>query len=228
MHTPTKQSTTPRLHKRWLLLLPAALTALAVYGAWNAQPDPIYWQQLVSDVRAYLKAHPLVLIVLLATLPGLGLPMSPLLVLFGMVIGPRYGMPLACLIGIAATSLCTSWTYALASGPLRRLLQKHLLSKWTLPELSEHSALRLGLIIRITPGIPYPLQNIVLGVMRLRFKTYLLVSLPIQSVYTTAFIVTGGALFEGEAGLALTGALLLVVIFLASRLLRHRASHHVG
>ena len=211
-----------------LLLIPAALAALGLFYAWSTHPELEYWQQLGSDARTYLEAHPLLLVLALATLPGIGLPMSPLLILFGIVMGPRFGMPLACVIGIAATSFCTIWTYALATGPLRHFLQTRLLSKWTLPELTERSALRLGLIIRITPGIPYPLQNVALGVMGLRFKTYLLASLPVQSLYTIGFIVTGGAIFEGKAGLALTGALVLVVIVLVSRMLRSRTTSHVG
>lgn len=211
-----------------LLLIPAALAALGLFYAWSTHPELEYWQQLGSDARTYLEAHPLLLVLALATLPGIGFPMSPLLILFGIVMGPRFGMPLACVIGIAATSFCTIWTYALATGPLRHFLQTRLLSKWTLPELTERSALRLGLIIRITPGIPYPLQNVALGVMGLRFKTYLLASLPVQSLYTIGFIVTGGAIFEGKAGLALTGALVLVVIVLVSRMLRSRTTSHVG
>ena len=211
-----------------LLLIPAALAALALFYAWSTHPELEYWQQLGSDARTYLEAHPLLLVLALATLPGVGFPMSPLLILFGIVMGPRFGMPLACVIGIAATSFCTIWTYALATGPLRHFLQTRLLSKWTLPKLTEQSALRLGLIIRITPGIPYPLQNVALGVMGLRFKTYLLASLPVQSLFTVGFIVTGGAIFEGKAGLALTGALVLVVIVLVSRMLRSRTTSHVG
>ena len=211
-----------------LLLIPAILAALGLFYAWNAYPDLAHWKQLGSDARVYLEAHPLLLVLALATLPGIGFPMSPLLVLFGIVMGPRFGMPIACVIGIAATSVCTIWTYALATGPLRHFLLTRLLSKWTLPELTERSALRLGLIIRITPGIPYPLQNVALGVMGLRFKTYLLASLPVQSLFTVGLIVTGGAIFEGRAGLALTGAVVLVVVILVSRMLRCRTMSHVG
>ena len=221
---PSKRTTRNLL----LLLIPAILAAMVLFYAWSAHPELEYWKQLASDGRLFLEAHPLMLVLVLATLPGVGFPMSPLLILFGIVMSPRFGMPITCTIGIAATSVCTIWTYALATGPLRHFLKTRLLSKWTLPELSERSALRLGLIIRITPGIPYPLQNVALGVMGLRFKTYLLVSLPVQSLYTIGFIVTGGAIFEGKAGLALTGVLLLVVVILVSRMLRSRTTSNVG
>jgi uncharacterized membrane protein YdjX (TVP38/TMEM64 family) len=216
------------LLKLALLLIPAGIAALGVYSAWSTHPDPAHWQQLGNDARSYLEARPLLLLIVLATLPGVGFPMSPLLILFGIVMSPRFGLPITCVSGIAATSICTVWSYLLAAGPLRLFLKKHLLHKWTLPELTQHNALRLGLIIRITPGIPYPLQNVALGVMGLRFKTYLLASLPVQSLYTMGFIVTGGAIFEGKVGLALTGGGLLVVVILASRMLRNRTTRHVG
>ena len=212
-----------------LLLLFAALISAAVgYYAWSAHPELEYWKALGSHGHAYLEAHPILFVLILTMLPGLGFPLSPLLIIFGIVMGPRFGLPATCAIGIAATSVCSIWTYALASGPLRVFLKTYLLKKWVIPEFSNNSALRLGIIIRITPGIPYAVQNVVLGVMGMRFKTYLLASLPVQSLYTIGLIITGGALFEGRAGLAITGVLFLIVIILITRMLNKRRLSHVG
>ncbi|MFT6059760.1 MAG: putative membrane protein YdjX (TVP38/TMEM64 family) [Lentimonas sp.] len=226
---PNQPEPSKRLIRLLLLLLLAALIgAAAVYYIWSAHPDLEYWKTLGSNGYAYLEAHPILLVVVLATLPGIGCPMSPLLIIFGIVMGPRFGLPATCAIGIAATSFCSIWTYALASGPLRVFLKKHLLNKWAIPEFSDSSALRLGIIVRITPGIPYPVQNVALGVMGMRFKTYLLASLPAQSLYTIGFIVTGGALFDGRAGLAITAVLFLIVIILVTRILNKPSTSYVG
>ena len=97
------------------------------------------------------------------------------------------------------------------------------LRRHSLPEVSRSNAVQIGLLLRLTPGIPYALQNVALGVIGLPFGIYLLVSLPVQSLYTVAFIVTGGAIFEGRAGLAVTAGLLLVALVVATRLVsRHR------
>jgi hypothetical protein len=152
---PNQPEPSKRLIRLLLLLLLAALIgAAAVYYIWSAHPDLEYWKTLGSNGYAYLEAHPILLVVVLATLPGIGCPMSPLLIIFGIVMGPRFGLPATCAIGIAATSFCSIWTYALASGPLRVFLKKNLLNKWAIPEFSDSSALRLGIIVRITPGIP--------------------------------------------------------------------------
>lgn len=226
---PTQPESSKHLIRLTLLLLASAIiSAAAVYYIWSLHPELEYWKALGADGHAYLKAHPMLLILMLATLPGIGFPISPLLILFGIVMGPRYGLAATCAIGIAATSFCSIWTYALASGPLRTFLKTYILKKWTLPELSDSSALRIGLIIRITPGIPYPIQNMALGVMGMRLRTYILASLPVQSLYTIGLIITGGALFEGQTGLAITAALFLIVIVLITRMLRNRTTSNVG
>jgi uncharacterized membrane protein YdjX (TVP38/TMEM64 family) len=211
-----------------LLLIPAALSAGTVLLLWQSHPELSYWKSVLEDIHIYLEANPWALVFVLATLPGLGLPISPVLVLFGIVMGPLYGLPMACAIGIAAQSICTIWTYALAAGPLRGLLTGYVLRKRELPQLTEQNALRLGFIMRITPGIPYALQNVVLGIMGLRFKPYLLVSIPITSLWTIGFIFTGGAIFEGRAGLAITSGLILVILILITRMLRGRTQKYAG
>jgi uncharacterized membrane protein YdjX (TVP38/TMEM64 family) len=211
-----------------LFFLPGMLTATVIFMLWQMHPDPQYWIGLAQAGRAYMELHPWALILALSILPGLGFPVSPLLILFGIVIGPIYGLPLACLIGITAQTICTIWTYALAAGPLRGLLAKYVLRNKELPTLTDRNALRLGLIMRITPGMPYAVQNVILGVMRLKFKTYLLVSIPITSLYTIGFIVTGGAIFEGSIGTILAAVLLIITLILLTRILLSRTQKNVG
>ena len=86
--------------------------------------------------------------------PSLGFPSSPALVLFGVVIAPHCGMPVVLAIAIATQTLCSMWTYTLSAGPLKGLLLRYLLLERVLPEMSEHNAVRLGLILRLTLGIP--------------------------------------------------------------------------
>lgn len=211
-----------------LFLIPGIASAATVYTLWALHPDLEYWKQLLILGREYLEANPWALILSIVILPGIGVPISPLLILFGLVMVPNYGILVACLIGIAAQSCCTVWTYFLSAGPLRDFLRHYVLRNRALPEMTQRNALRLGFIIRITPGFPYALQNIVLGVLGIPFPTYLMVSLPIASLYTVAFIVTSGSIFEGNTGIALTGAMLLIVLILITRMLRSRNQTNAG
>ena len=210
--------------KRRLLRKPALLLILGVFSAtaimllWQSHPEAIYWLNLLDLGHSFLKENPWALFVVMATLPGLGFPSSATLVLFGVVVAPRYGMPAAVALAIAAQSLCSIWTYGLASGPLKQLLRRYLLRERALPKMSDHDAVRLALILRLTPGIPYALQNIILGSIGMRFRDYLLVSIPTTSLWTACFVITGGAIFKGQLGWAITGIVILIVVILATRM----------
>lgn len=211
-------------YRRYLIPF-ACLGALSVLGLWllwRAHPDREYWISILQEGRLYLGSHPWALLLALLVLPGIGFPVSPLLILVGVVLGPLYGMPAACALGVLVLGLCTSWTYWAAAGPFRGILERHVLKDRKLPTLTAGNGTRVGLIVRITPGIPYALQNVALGLIGLPFKTYLLVSIPVQSAYAIGFIVTGGAIFEGRIGLTITGVVVLVAIILITRLIRSR------
>lgn len=201
-----------------LLALTMLLGAACILGLWFRYPDPEGWKLAIHAVIEWLSSHPWALILSLATLPGLGFPISPIFILFGAVLGPKYGIFNTCLIGIFAQSICSAWAYALAAGPLRQFVLKYLLKNRTLPTLTPQNAWRMACILRITPGIPYALQNFVLGVIKLPFRIYMLVSVPIQSLYCVGFIVSGGAIFSGRIGLALTVGVFLIALILATRI----------
>lgn len=211
-----------------LFLIPGIASAATVYTLWTLHPDIEYWKQVLVSGRQILEANPWALILSIAILPGIGVPSSPLLILFGIVMVPIYGTVTASLMCVAAMACCTIWTYFLSAGPLRGFLRHYVLRNRALPEMTQRNALRLGFIIRITPGFPYALQNIVLGVLGVPFPTYLLVSLPINSLFVVAFVATSGSIFEGNTGIALTGAMLLIVLILITRMLRSRNQTDAG
>lgn len=227
MAEPTKS--TRRLQRNLALLcIPAVLSALTVFLLWHSHPEVAYWLGLLAEGQSFLQANPWALIAVLATLPGFGFPISPVLVLFGIVLAPLYGMPATLALAFAAQGLCTIWTYALAVGPMRGLLTAYILRHRELPELTNGNAVRLGLILRLTPGIPYALQNVALGILGMRLRPYLLVSLPTTSIWTAGFVITGGAIFKGQIGWAVTGVVILIVLVLATRMWSRKNKADVG
>ena len=199
-------------------MIVSVLSAIAFLILWQNHPDISHYLRLLEVGLSFLEEDPWALIAVMVTLPGLGFPSSPVLVLFGVIIAPLYGMPAAEVLAIAAQTLCSIWTYALSSGPLKVLLLCYVLRGRSLPEMSEHNTVRLGLILRLTPGIPYALQNILLGILGMRFRDYLLVSIPTTSLWTACFVITGGAIFKGQLGWAITGIVILIVVILATRM----------
>ena len=204
------------------------LSAGVVFFAWQSHPDVDHWLALANDGRAFLEAHPWALLLVLATLPGLGFPISPILLLCGIVLVPRFGLPATLALGIAAQALCTTWAYALAAGPLRLWLLGIFYKNRPLPDLSSGNALRLGLVLRLTPGIPYALQNIVLGLVGMRLRPYLLVSIPTTTLWTIGFITTGGALFEGHTGMAISGVAIIIALVIATRMFSRKYRPNAG
>ena len=211
-----------------LLLIPFVFTVLVTYLLWRSHPERSYWLDLLSSVKSFIEVNPWALVLALATLPGLGFPISPLLVLFGIILPPLYGLPATLTLAYIAQGLCTTWSYALARGPLHSLLKKYILRARSLPEMTESNTIRLGLFLRMTPGIPYAMQNIILGIMGMRLRPYLLVSIPTTSLWTTGFIVTGGAIFEGQFGWAAGGIIFLIVLMLAIHIWRRKNTEYVG
>ena len=211
-----------------LILIPFIFTVLGTYLLWKSHPERSYWLDLLSNVKFFIEVNPWALVLALATLPGLGFPISPLLVLFGIILPQLYGLPATLALAYIAQGLCTTWSYALARGPLHSLLKKYILRARSLPEMTEGNTIRLGLFLRMTPGIPYAMQNIILGIMGMRLRPYLLVSIPTTSLWTTGFIVTGGAIFEGQFGWATGGIIFLFVLMLAIHIWRRKNTEYVG
>jgi uncharacterized membrane protein YdjX (TVP38/TMEM64 family) len=213
--------------RRWALAAFALFGLVGVALLWIQFPRAQDWVGLLGEVRTFLEVRPWALVLVLATLPGIGFPISPVLALFGIVLVPSLGLPLTLLIAFLAQGVCTLWTFLLASGPLRGWLQGMLRRHNRLPVPNTRSAVKLGLVLRLTPGIPYALQNITLGVLGMRIVPYLLVSLPTTSLWMVSFVVTGGALFEGDAVLFFGGFGLLLALVLATRIVQSKTRDHV-
>jgi len=155
------QKANPWAKRLLFLMVSGAVGAIAVLFLWKSDPSIANWKARLEGTLAFLDAQPWALILAVATLPSIGFPLSPLLLFFGIALAPKFGMPVTCLLGICAQSVCTTWTYLLASSPLREALRKIISQHRQLPETSEENMVKICVILRITPGIPYSLQNIV-------------------------------------------------------------------
>ena len=91
-----------------------------------------------------------------------------------------------------------------------------------IPEVSEADQRSLVILVRVTPGPPYVLQNYVLGVARVTFGTYFLISWAVVAFYSTAMILFGDALMNGRGRVALIAASLLVAFVVGVRFVRKR------
>jgi uncharacterized membrane protein YdjX (TVP38/TMEM64 family) len=213
-----------------LKLAVAAGLVLVVAGALLLSSDPKVllaqgkelWGQLMETVRA---AGPLAFFSAMAILPGLGAPMLAFSVPVGSFFGPTLGMPLVVFWSLVATMLNLVLTYGLARRGLRpplNALVKRL--GYKLPEVESGDVVDLIVILRLTPGIPFLVQNYLLGLADVPVGRYLGVSSLLVLPQATAFVLFGNALMSGQGTLILTAVGLLAAVMAGTHLVRRHYS----
>jgi uncharacterized membrane protein YdjX (TVP38/TMEM64 family) len=200
----------------------AGLCVLAVAGgvlAWKTGLHLVDLKAGWDQVNDYLKEHSWALFLALVVLPGLPVPTSLLLLTAGVVWKEQPLM--ACLWCLVALALNLTWTYWLAAGPARRLVEKLLAAtSIQIPELPRGDHLKLILVMRLTPGIPLFFQNYLLGFLRAPFCLYLPVSILCTGIIGSGVVLCGAGLADGKLKWAITGVSLIVVGGILTHLLR--------
>lgn len=187
--------------------------------AWKSGVDLADLKLLWGQVNAYLVKNPWALFVALVVLPGLPVPTSLLLLTAGVVWKERPMM--ACGLCLLALALNLTWTYWLAAGPARRLVEKMLAATAIqIPELPRGDHLKLILVMRLTPGIPLFFQNYLLGFLLAPFWLYLPISLLCTGVIGCGVVLSGAGLADGKLKWAITGVSLIVLGGVLTHLLR--------
>ncbi len=210
--------------KLWIALgIAAVVGIIGLYLLWQSGYTLDTFKSQLDTLTSTIAQYPVAIYIAILLIGGLPLPLSPVLIIGGGVFTELYGLPTSLLICYSAMVLNMLWTYVLARYPLRSLIAK-LISRFSdkIPELPDEHKFKAALIIRITPGIPFFLQNYFLGFSAIPFKQYILISCLIQAFYTSGFVISGGAIFEGKTGLAIAGISILIVLSLVFSWLRKR------
>ena len=183
---------------------------LAGWLAWKTGINLASLKEVWTVTQAYLTKNPWALFLALVNLPGLPVPTSLLMLTAGVVW--REQPVMACGLCMLALALNFTWTYWLAAGPARRLVEKLLTAtSLKIPELPHGDHLKLILVLRLTPGIPLFLQNYLLGFLRAPFYLYLPVSLLCTGIIGSGVILSGAGIADGNLKWAITGLSLIVL-----------------
>ena len=198
------------------MALLATLLLIGISLAWNEE-----WLtkiiNLQDPILTWCRAHPLALFAAIALLPSFAFPVSPLLILAGIVWGPTIQ---SCGLALAAVLINITWSHLLAAGVGRKIIQKILSKYWEAwNKKSTPPDWRLSCILRITPGIPLCVQNYLLGLLDVRLRDSLLIAIPTQGLYVCGFVLTGGAIFKGQTGLLVIGISILIAASLTLKLI---------
>lgn len=177
-------------------------------------------EQLLELIRS---AGPVVFFLAMAILPALGVPILTFALTAGPVFGEQLGLPLVLALSLTAVTINIVFTFFLARGAFRPLLVRVFARLgYRLPQVDPGDETGLIVIVRVTPGVPFPVQNYLLGLSGVRFARYLWISLAVTFVYQTGFVLFGDALLQGKAKVVLLAVSLLVAAAAATHLLRRR------
>lgn len=199
-----------------IILCLAVLAAVFAMLAWKMNLGG----QIERCVVVLREAGPGAFFTAMAVLPVFGFPLSPFTFAAGPVFGPTMGAGAVVACAILATVVNVALSYWVAARGLRPLMER--LMKWLgykLPEMPAGAVWEAALLVRIVPGTPFFLQSYLLGLARVPFGIYMVVSTLVPMAYIAGTILAGDALMRGDKGaLAAAGVLFALAAFGLHRL----------
>jgi len=180
------------------------------------------WHTPVETALGWIRgAGPWTFFSAMALLPAAGVPMLTFTLTAGSAFGQRMGMPAVVAASLVATVTNLALTYWLARRALRPWLTKFIVRMgYRMPEVESGDITDLIVILRMTTGIPFFVQNYLLGLADAPVGRYLAVSCALVLPQTAAFIVFGDALLHGKGRAIFISIGVLAVLVAASHLVR--------
>ena len=212
----------PRPSPLKLIALVVLVLAAAGTGLWWFKLHDYSVRLSIEAGLAVLRdAGPLAFFTAMSLLPAAGCPMIAFTLTAGTAFADRLGLPLVLVCCGLALAVNMTLTYWLAAVGLRPWLEQWIArTKYRVPELDEADHAELTMIVRITPGPPFFVQNYLLGLARVRFVTYLWVSWVIVMPMSVGFVIFGDAILHGKARVAFLGLSALVGLSLIVHFIR--------
>ena len=212
---------TKRRFKTSLLVMLGALAVIAAVAGYFILRG-LDWSGIFTVAMGHVRAAgPLVFFAAMGVLPALGAPVLAFILMAGPVFGPRFGLGGVLAACAVSHLLSLSIGYWLARRWLRPWLQKFVArSGHKVPQVVPEDQFEVTLLLRITPGPPFFLQNFLLGLAEIPFSRYLAISWTVIMMHTTGLVVFGKALANGKGREAVLGVSLFVAALLIIHLLR--------
>jgi len=168
---------------------------------------------------------PWVFFIAMALLPAIGAPLMAFSLTAGRAFGAQMGMGWVVAAASAAILVNILLTYWLARWVFRPWITRLVIRfGYTLPQLDKADLTDLVIIVRVTPGPPFFVQNYLLGLADAPFVRYVTISCVVIWAYAAAAIVFGDALLSGRS----RNAIMAVGLFAALVAATHLARHHFG
>ncbi len=159
------------------------------------------------------------ILAILAFLPLIGMPLSPIWILAGLKFGFVNGLGVI----IAGMAINFALAYFIAQGWMREPITRFLRRRGIeVPDVQRNEFIKLTIAIRLFPALPQFMQSYLLGISNVPFMIYYIFSFPPQIAYAVGFILIGDSLFEMKIGILFLGASALVAVTLILNIIRNR------
>lgn len=209
----------PRPNRALLLKLAAVAVVLLVAAALAARGLDLK-ALLASGLEIIRGAGPVAFFTGMAVLPAVGMPLSAFLLTAGSVFGPQLGLGWVIALCLLAVTVNMVLTYFLAGRALRPLVKKLLVRLgYQLPQAETKDVTDLIVLLRVI-GLPFPVQNYLLGLAGLPFGRYLVISCLVIWPTSAAMVFFGEALLHGKGKAAIVGFSLILALMAGTQLLR--------
>jgi uncharacterized membrane protein YdjX (TVP38/TMEM64 family) len=192
--------------RRGLTLVGLAVMAFAVWSAWERQEAIRDWATGAGPVPFFL---------VMALLPAIGVPITPLFVLAGVTFGRGVG-----LVGsLAALGLNLALCYQIARSGIRPRIEGLMRRfDFKLPDYSakETSPIPFVLAVKFAPGVPAFVKHYGLGVAGVPFLVYFGLSMLITGAYGALLVLVGQSLLQHsvDRNVIIAGVAVLLLLVL--------------
>ena len=203
----------------WIRRISIGILLLLIGGGIWIMSSGYDWKAIFDEAGPHT---PVIYVAALTLLPLAAFPISAFYIASGLLFDPMTA------IGLTAFGLTLNMTlgYWLSRSVLKYPLQHYTARARINPRWLEASSLvKLTLLIRGVPGVPYFLQNMILGVARVPFGAYLVLSVLIQTLYCAGmvFLTHSGTKFRSAPEalwFALAGITIFVILLVLAKKLK--------
>jgi uncharacterized membrane protein YdjX (TVP38/TMEM64 family) len=157
----------------------------------------------------------------MAILPAVGVPLLTFVLTAGSAFGDRMGMGGVVAAGLAAITVNLTLAYWLARRELRPWLIR-LVGRlgYRVPQVEAGDMTDLIVFVRVMPGVPFPIQNYLLGLAEAPPGKYFVISCLAAWANNTVLMVFGKALMDGRGELIVLSVSGIVALAAATHLVR--------
>ncbi len=204
---------------RWILAALLLLGGGLAFVAWR--------MNLGEHIKAcvdYVRAEgAVVFFVAMAVLPLFGFPLAAFVLSAGAVFAPSLGAGTVIACGVVALAFNASISYWFAGFAIRPWMERLIVwLGYKVPELPKDREWEFNLVLRLVPGVPYFVQNYVLGLARVRFGIYMLVALAVPTTHLSIAVLAGDAFAQGDRRQLMIAGVLAAVVGVTLHFLRKR------